>query len=299
MALVKIGFGLVSKTNQNVSKKSSTFAALGISDSKQQSLAVTMGNGQIDPKLINAAGRWELFNWWAKLVEIHSTHPLITKRVKAISNYCATYNQIPVVQFDKEAPEDFKNEFFKEVFIKYLSILTFIIGMTLFIYTANIFVGSGFLFLTGLFALIALNRRYSKAEREERTVASLLGEYNVSEVTSIPCTLRGTLIGKGQPGYIFASDFVVQDHTGIMYLDYKQPIGIMDFFFGAFKANSYIGKEVIARGWYRRGVIPYVQMESFEIDGVVKNLHAYAFAKGFAYFVMAVSIALPIFLYSI
>ena len=59
---------------------------------------------------------------------------------------------------------------------------------------------------------------------EHRTVATLMGQVKVSPVRPIPCTMQGKIIGKGVPGLIWSEDFVVQDPTGILFLDYKQPL---------------------------------------------------------------------------
>ena len=67
-----------------------------------------------------------------------------------------------------------------------------------------------------IFSFIKLGRRYKNTtEYKETTVSDLLGEVKVSGVTSIPCTLQGTIIGRGNSGCIFNEDFVIKDNTGI------------------------------------------------------------------------------------
>ena len=77
----------------------------------------------------------------------------------------------------------------------------------------------------------------------------------------VPCTLRGTVIGRGVPGYILSEDFVMQDDTGIIFLDYRQPLGIWEVLFGLLSAKRYQGREVTVEGWYRRAPVPYVEIK--------------------------------------
>ena len=113
----------------------------------------------------------------------------------------------------------------------------------------------------------------------ETTVSDLLGEVKVSGVTSIPCTLEGTIIGRGNPGCIFNEDFVIKDNTGIMFLDYNQPIKIVNKIFALFKSKEYFDKTIKVKGWYRRSPVPYVEIKEMEIDGRIKKCHTYTWAK--------------------
>lgn len=65
--------------------------------------------------------------------------------------------------------------------------------------------------------LIQLGYTHKNKDYKETKVADLLAEIKVSNVTSVPCVLEGTIIGRGNPGCIFNEDFVIKDETGIMY----------------------------------------------------------------------------------
>jgi hypothetical protein len=56
------------------------------------------------------------------------------------------------------------------------------------------------------------------------------------------------------------SEFVVQDETGIIFLDYSQPLNILNFLFGLLRAGKFINTEVDVRGWYRRSPTPYIEV---------------------------------------
>ena len=103
---------------------------------------------------------------------------------------------------------------------------------------------------------------------ENRTVATLMGQVKVSPVRPIACTMQGKIIGKGVPGLIWSEDFVIQDPTGILFLDYKQPLALWDWLFGLLRAGRYQGKEVRVTGWFRRSPMPYLELYKLEVlDG--------------------------------
>jgi len=110
---------------------------------------------------------------------------------------------------------------------------------------------------------------------KENMNAEFLSEVKVSHITSIPCSLEGTIIGRGNPGCIFNEDFVIKDNTGIIFLDYNQPIHLVNKIFALFKSPEYFDKKVKVKGWYRRSPVPYVELKTIEIDGKVKKVYTY------------------------
>ena len=292
-SLIKIGYGLsINKPEQEDEKKKkkhtiSNSKVIGIFDSKTSKALVSTSynNGLISADNIKNAMKWETWNIWAKLYELKSTHPLISKRLKAISNRCNEYGQTPFVTFDLQKPESYVDDFAIEVVINYLPIvtllLTLIIATISGIYTdyGLKIVGIGGI-ITMILSFIKLGRRYkNNIEYKETTVSDLLGEVKVSGVTSIPCTLEGTIIGRGNPGCIFNEDFVIKDNTGIMFLDYNQPLKTVNKIFAIFKSKEYFDKTIKVKGWYRRSPVPYVEIKEMEIDGKIKKCYTYTWAK--------------------
>ena len=89
--------------------------------------------------------------------------------------------------------------------------------------------------------------------------------------------MKGNVIGRGDPGYVFSEDFVIRDKTGIMFLDYKQPLWLINKIFAFFKAKTFIDKEITVTGWYRRSPVPYVEIFTMEMDGKKKKVYTYYF----------------------
>ncbi len=284
-ALVKVGYGLSinsGKTGKSVSASKSN--ALGIFDSKtSKSLVVSSyDDGQVSKENIVGAMKWEMWNVWAKWYEISSTHPLISKRLIAISNRSAEFGQQPYIAFNETKPESYVDDFFYELFISILPILAIALGvagcMLLSINDGSKVVGiCGILLVLALF--VQLGKTHKNSGYQPTNVASLLSEVKVSGITSIPCILEGNIIGRGNPGCIFNEDFVLKDETGIIFLDYNQPLVMLNKLFALFKSKEYFDKKVKIIGWYRRSPVPYVEIYSMEVDGKVKKCHTYGFTK--------------------
>ncbi len=301
-ALVKIGFGLSTKssdTKHDVSKKN----ALGIFDkgaSKAMSIASYDENGISKDKIKNAM-KWEMWNPWAKWFEFNSTHPLISKRLQAIAKKSQEFNQEPYINFDLVKPESLVDDFLLEVLISFLPGFCFLLTIVACVIggialgSKMVFLCSGIgLFITMIFTFVKFNRAH-KQDYKETTVEDLLGEIKVSHITSVPCILRGTIIGRGNPGCIFNEDFIIKDKTGIIFLDYNQPLKIVNKIFALFKSKEYFDKEVEVKGWYRRSPVPYVEIYEYVVDGKTKKVYSYITSKIAYIIIMILSLGLIAF----
>ncbi len=298
-ALVKIGFGLttnkedkVEDTGDKNKKKEikrdvSSIKGMGIFDKNTSKTLVACSSTdgmsmKVNKVSIKNAMKWEKWNYWAKWYELNSTHPLISKRLEAITKRSKEFGQEPYIVFDLKKEESYMDDFLIELLLKFLPFIA-AISLTVFIilaisidfhtYKLGIVI-SGMLMM--IFETLLFLRRYKKGFKES-TVEKLLGEVKVSGVTSIPCELKGNIIGRGDAGYIFSEDFVIRDKTGIMFLDYNQPLRIINKIFAFFKAKTFIDKEIIVKGWYRRSPVPYVEIYKMEVDGKVKKIYSYMF----------------------
>ncbi len=293
-ALVKIGFGL--STSSSNSKKAAN--ALGIFDAKtSKSMVITcMDNGQVSKEKIKNAMKWEMWNPWAKWFEFNSTHPLISKRLEEISKKSYEYNQEPYVKFDLQKPESYIDDFITEVLISFAPSFVLICSVVAFIISKfdKFYFCFGLMFALGL-SYYKFNRSHKNSNYKETKVSDLLSEVKVSHITSVPCTLEGTIIGRGNPGCIFNEDFVIKDDTGIIFLDYNQPLTIVNKIFAIFKSEQYFNKIIKVQGWYRRSPVPYVEIKTMEIDGKVKKIWTYSFRKTI-YIIALIAIAIFTFI---
>ena len=302
-ALVKIGFGLTTGGNvteeekdkdskdkkKNKQASATAVNGLGIFDKKTSKTLVACSSKdgmstKVSKDAIKNAMKWEKWNYWAKWYELNSTHPLISKRLEAITKKCKEYKQEPYIVFDLKKDANYGRLFAFELLLVSLPVIAFITGIIFFIlflsndYCQNYKIAMCVCgFLTVAFEAIIFFRKYKKNSFKESTVEKLLGETKVSSVTPVSCVMKGNVIGRGDPGYVFSEDFVIRDKTGIMFLDYKQPLWLINKIFAFFKAKTFIDKEITVTGWYRRSPVPYVEIFTMEMDGKKKKVYTYYF----------------------
>jgi len=302
-ALVEIGFGLSTKEKREKGQSVTNATTLGISDAPS-SKAMAIGgfaNGTYTQDSIKNAMKWDLWNPWATVYELNSTHPLISKRLLKLSEQSNTYGQEPYVVFDLVKPESYMDDFAKDVVINFLPWITFIIALIIFfvVNPGRNWQYAGLLLVVPLIAsLFKYGYSHPKKEFRQETVRSLLGEVKVSGITSIPCEVKGKVIGRGNPGCVFNEDFVIQDETGIVFLDYEQPLFLINKIFALFKSPEYFDKAVVARGYYRRAPVPFIQLKELVIDGQVKKCWSITFGWIWRWVLLGIAIVGSIFLFA-
>lgn len=281
-SLVKIGFGLSTEPNNKRSlNRSNTFGISDTKTSKSMAISCLDDTGKVSKTKIKNAMKWEMWNPWAKWYEINSTHPLISKRIIAITSKCQNYNQKPYIVFDLEKKESYVDDFLLEVLISFSPIIALILGVVILVINKgnNKSLGIAILLLT-IVTYIKYKRAHKTIKEDKKTtVSDLLSEVKVSHITSIPCVLEGNIIGRGNPGCIFNEDFTLKDSTGIIFLDYNQPIYILNKIFALFKSKEYFDKTVTIKGWYRRSPVPYIEILEMTVDGKTKKVYSNAFTK--------------------
>lgn len=80
-----------------------------------------------------------------------------------------------------------------------------------------------------------------------------------------------------------------------MFLDYNQPVHIINKIFALFKSSQYFNKNIIVKGWYRRSPVPYVEINSMIIDGKTKKCYTYLFSKIFTWLLAVAGLAMIYF----
>jgi Zn-dependent protease with chaperone function len=302
-ALVKIAYGLAAqdshfekreeevelpfkkRTTERARRELTGSGAIGVLNIFNREAAVNLvmssssssegSSGHLSIERVKDAMQWDLWNPWAEFFELHSTHPLVAKRLQHLGVQAAVMGQEPQVLFNRTKPESYWDEFFVDVFIIALPVLGILAGIgIMFALEIGSFWGNLMYLgipaaLCGIGGLIKTFYRYPAAWFPNLTVEKLMQQVKVSPVRPVPATLTGTIIGKGVPGLVYSEDFVLRDQTGIMFLDYHQPLAIWNFLFGLLKAGEYQGKNVRVSGWFRRSTIPYFEISRIEVPGAL------------------------------
>ncbi len=288
-ALVKIAYGIVEEGSrqEEPSRLLEGTRALGIYDAKAAASTGTAYRIASSPEKIGRVFLWDMFNPWGWWMELNSTHPLTGKRVRALSTYAEQLGLAIEFDIGKVIGEGktlnkkrLYGSFFFDVFLFSLEFVGLVGGLIL-----GIASGYGQFVLAfpviglGLGIIIKAFVMFPNYERARETeVLELMSDPYASPLRGQPAKLTGNLIGRGQAGYKFGSDLKLQDKTGMLYLRYSSRFGpIGNFLFGMKRVQSLIGSTVNTKGWFRRGIAPWMDLIQLETDSgtVVNSYHRF------------------------
>lgn len=299
-ALVKIAYGLARAPREGVKKDDARMVAgraFGIFDPKvAQALALSgAGTGLLSASAMTDAMRWDLWNPWARWYELSSSHPLPAKRIRALEKQTEAFGQMPSFTFRAHQPESYWDEFLVDSAISLLPWLGFLIGVGV-AWACSLagltILGAGVGLLTwGVTWWLKRRFVYPRGLDQPRTVSDLVSEIKVSRVRAIPGTLDGRIIGKGIPGLYWSEDLVLQDQSGYITLDYRQPARLWESLFGLLKVDGLIGLKGQARGWFRRTPRPLFELRRLELEsGQVIRTYVYPLGELANYVVIALGV---------
>jgi Zn-dependent protease with chaperone function len=281
-ALIKVAYGIIARPEE---KKQTELMqgtrTLGIMDFKAaKGIGLTylacLKLKSWEP--IQKAFLFDLKNPWAFIYELNSSHPLVAKRIKRIEKI----KDVKAFDFDKieKYPIDKKKlytNFFKDIFFEFLPLFPFVLFPTfiLLVLFNVITLPFSIIHLLGMFfvglglSIIAKTfYRYTSATHKKSNILDLMGDVYASPIRGIPVELEGVIVGRGIPGLILSEDMMLQDKTGITYLNYE---GLVPFFsnliFAIFKLERLVGKECKVFGWFIRGLSPRIELKSILVEG--------------------------------
>ncbi len=299
-ALVKIAYGLAGRRDPTEEEAKagrieiSASRTLGIFDpvSALGLVASSAGSGgSLSRENILGAMQWDLWNPWAAFYELRSTHPLPARRIDHLGRQAAQLGQEPLVRFDLEKPESYWDEFFVDLAFLWLPWLFG--GAVLAAGAAGLPVGSLWPWAAAAWSAGYIGRlmfSYSGGFFPETAVGAALKTVKVSEIRGVPVTLTGKIIGRGVPGLLISEDLVLQDETGFIFMDYRQPLAIFNWIFALRSAGKLIGQEVRVRGWYRRAPVPFFELRSLDCAG--ENRHCWSLEAKWAFGILALAFSL-------
>ncbi len=287
-ALVKISYGIAAQPDtENTKRLLASTRSLGISDYKSAdnvgrtvSLAAGMGDIEskikskkiieFDPSRVSKVFLFDVYNPWAKVVQLGSTHPLTGLRIKALMNLCDEKGTGALFNFEEITLEGLKldkgrlyGRFFFEVLIYFAPIVGLLFGL---IFTAIVPPLFGIIFCTfGLGLFIKNIYRYPPiSQPEDTTVFDLMCDPYASPLRGKPVTIQGTIIGKATAGSIFSEDLAIHDISGgLMTLNYESIIPFFgNLYFGYSTSKKIIGHKVNTTGWFRRKVYQIIDLKT-------------------------------------
>jgi len=212
---------------------------------------------------VDRAREWDERNVWARLFELQMTHPLTSKRIRALSRTAQEQGKAPLVDPEHRFGPMFWGDFGKDVAFKYMAGVG-VVMTVFFVYTmqwalallsATTVVG---ILAAAYLALWSYPMGFKALQVSN--IKDLIMDPRAGPVHGRPVKIQGTIVGRGTPGLFFSEDLKLDDGSGIMLLDYHQVSKALDFFIGIFKTQEKVGKRAVIEGWYRRAPVPYIEI---------------------------------------
>jgi len=277
-ALIKVAYGLAARPANPSKPAAADVRTLGIFDTKAAStLALTtrkaptaLGPNDFNPADVQGAMKWDLWNPWARVSELMSTHPLVAKRLLHLATVSEEVGETPLIAFDLKRPQSYWGAFAVDAVVQYASLGALAL-IPLFGDAYGYLGGSVGMLLLAVTQASYLFVRYRAPAFAEMSVATLLRQVKVSEIRGIPCRLEGFVRGRGVAGLIYSDDLVMHDATGMIFLDHRQPLAIWEFLWGLLSSHKVLGTDIVVEGWYRRAPVPYVEIARTWVDGKLRR----------------------------
>lgn len=297
-ALVKVAYGIIAnKDTEEEERLIKSTRALGLVDykySKELGLIYTISKKlksdvllqKLSLKAIESIFLYDLKNPWAFFIELSSTHPRTAKRIEKLEKIAKQFGQIPTFNIENiknffiDRERMWKN-FFADLIFNYLPAIALVLAV-LGVFLALIFsihLPLAIIFLVlGVSLILQTMYKYPSKPSEEITILDAMCDLYASPIRGRAVKFKGKIIGRGIPGLIFSEDMMMQDVTGLMYLNYQSLIPLFGNLIFAFtKLDSLIGKEVKVEGWFLRGLSSRLELKKIyynneTIDSHVKTL---------------------------
>lgn len=251
-ALIKIAMGILATPEKNDLIKSTQHMNIAnVKVSENIGLSYYNATQNNNQQLLYNAMLYDIKNPRAQLFEFNSTHPLSGKRIKALMTYTSTpmfdFTMIESsIQIDKSK---MWNNFFLELiifYLPYIAIVATIIWLGYYEVPSNVIVPA-IIVAFALWLLINNIYKYNKSDFIQSTIAECMWDIYASPMRWKYIELQWKVIGQGIPWYIFSEDMMIQDKTGIIYMDYQSPIPLVwNLIFALKKLKKFIDQDIVA-----------------------------------------------------
>ena len=301
-ALVKIAYGIAEATDTEETRQLlASTRHMGVMDFKgARHLGLVVEASRMRPEATADAMLFDIYNPWAKIVELSSTHPLTGKRIKALSVIAKqkrqTFADIDVVAAAKRArvnPAALWSKFLRELGIVALPTLAFIgVGLIGLASPSPLFAVLAFPAAAAVWAAL-IPVVYPFPAPDDTDVVSLMGDVAASPVVGRPVRLSGEVIGRADAGSVIGEDTIFADPTGRMTVDFRSLLGPLgDMWAGWRRVARHIGQKGEVVGWFRRGMGGHVILS--ELNTTAGRLKAYPYLAGVSTMLIIFAVVLAI-----
>ncbi len=264
-AIMGLNFGIARAAAAGVGAEagSASWSPLNLADGERAAAlgAEARGLGDFSPEGMVEALRWEDHNLASRFFELFSFHPLPSRRLHALDESAGRLGREFVYPLDRE-PGRFK------VLGLVLEVLTraapWVLAYAGWIYCTEydwppnlpLYAVGGFT-LGVAFASACWYLPWSRFHPV--TTREALRDTRITESLPKAITVTGKMAGRQKPGYAFGSDLMIEDGKGMLTVQYRQPIPLLDTLFAYLAADKLNGRPARVDGWLRRNPSPYIE----------------------------------------
>ena len=287
-ALIKIAYGIAETDDTDASRELlASTRHMGVMDYKGAShLGLVVEASKLNPDATASAMLFDIYNPWARLVELNSTHPLTGKCIQALGEIAQAkrqpFDEIDVASAARRAkvdPAALWSKFLRELALIALPTGAIVIGIVASLVT-----------LTPVYALLAIPVAaiawallipitYPFSPPADTDVVALMGDVAASPVIGRPVRLQGEVIGRAVAGSVIGEDTIFADRTGRMVVDFRSLFGPLgDLWTGWRRIKEHIGAKGEVTGWFRRGMGGHIIMG--ELRTTAGTIKAYPYLAG-------------------
>jgi Zn-dependent protease with chaperone function len=220
---------------------------------------------------------FDLFNPWATVLEIGSTHPLTGKRIRALCEQATKRNGNALFSFDRTDAQGYELDtarlyggFFFELLIycapyigAFLCASVSIVGVALGHQALTVAGLASIVFGIGLGMMVrGLVQFPSLTSATPSTVLELMSDPYASPLRGRPVVLQGKVIGRADAGNRMGEDMTMEDNAGgLIMLNYESVFGFFgNWYFAAKRLATLVEQGISARGWFRRGTSQLIDL---------------------------------------
>jgi Zn-dependent protease with chaperone function len=227
---------------------------------------------------------FDLYNPWATVSELGSTHPLTGKRIKALGEQAAQRGKAPLLSFERVDAAGqaldmgrMYSTFFFEVAIYFMPHILgalFLLASIGLAATGNseLAAGSAGMIIFGVGLGMTIKGFYSFGSLGEPAMISvieLMSDPYASPLKGRPVRVQGTVIGRLDAGNRISEDVMIEDPAGgLMAINYESPFGFLgNWWFAWRRVGKLMQQKVQVVGWFRRSVSQQIDLKRMETGG--------------------------------
>ncbi|HEY3143296.1 MAG TPA: M48 family metalloprotease [Acidimicrobiales bacterium] len=272
---------------------------LGIMSSRDgRQLHALLADNAEDSAAAVAGLRWDRTNPWARVREMLSTHPLVATRLEMLGRPGpgASTRWAGVAEAAVGTPDEVRrarSRFGVELVVALAPWAVMIPAFAAWYLIEEASLVPWALLVGGILLFAKQRMRYPFGYRPVERITSLLERLDAGPVAGLPVQVRGRIMGRGMPGYVLSPDMVVSDDSGFVPLIYTNPIPFAAEFFGLFRFNNFLGREVVTRGWYFRDAGgPRIELRDVSLEESAGRVRGWDWVvrHGFALTVFAIGV---------